>query len=255
MKKKYYIFTAVTAYLLFLLVTIPAQSVSGMINDNSPANMQGVSGTIWHGKAYLVSVGDTVQLNNTEWSFSPWKLLIGHIAVDVTTQYAGSEIQTELGLSFLGRYFVNDLTAEVTANNIAQLANIPLAQLSGLISLDIEHAQWKPGELPAAAGEIQWKDATVTVTDTASLGDIAITLGESEQQLLIADIKNQGGDIKIEGKVELVPEADYSLDITLTPNASANNNIKQSLGMLAKRQASGEYLLKKSGSLNQIGLM
>jgi len=255
MKKKYYIFTAVTAYLLFLLITIPAQSVSGMINDNSPANMQGVSGTIWHGKAYLVSVGDTVQLNNTEWSLSPWKLLIGQVAVDITTQYSGSEIQTELGLSFLGRYFVNDLTAEVTANNFALLANIPLAQLSGLISLNIEHAQWKPGELPAASGEIKWKDAAVTVTDTASLGNITITLGESEQQLLIADIKNQGGDVKIEGKAELIPEADYSLDITLTPNLSANNNIKQSLGMLAKRQANGEYLFKKSGSLNQIGLM
>jgi general secretion pathway protein N len=255
MKKKYYILTAVIAYLLFLLITIPAQFVTRMISDNAPVSMQGVSGTLWQGKAYLVSAGNNVQLYKTEWSFSPWKLLIGKLAADINTQYEGSDIQAELGLSFLGRYFVNDLTADVSANNVAQLANIPLAQLSGLISLDIEHAQWKPGQLPSATGEIRWKDATVTVTDTASLGNIAVTLGESEQQQLLADIKNQGGDIKIEGKLELVPETDYSLDIALTPLASANNNIKQSLGMFAKRQANGVYLFNKSGSLNQFGLM
>jgi general secretion pathway protein N len=255
MKKKYYILTAVIAYLLFLLTTVPAQFVTRIISENSPVTMQGVSGTLWHGTAYLVSIRDSVQLQKTEWSFSPWKLLIGQLAADIKTQYEGSKLQAELGLSLLGRYFVNDLTGQVTANNIAQLASIPLAQLSGMISLNIEHAQWKPGELPSATGEIKWQDATVTVADTASLGNIAITLGESEQQLLVADIRNKGGDIKIQGKMELIRETDYSLEITLAPLASANNNIKQSLGMFASRQANGEYLLKKSGSLHQFGLM
>jgi len=121
--------------------------------------------------------------------------------------------------------------------------------------VNIEHAQWRQGELPSASGEIKWRDAAVTIADTASLGNVSMVLGESEQQQLIASISNQGGDIAIEGTIELIPEADYSLNITLTPTASANNNIKQSLGMFAKRQANGEYQLKKSGSLNQLGLM
>jgi len=255
MKTRYYIFTAAGAYLLFLLATIPAQSITGIINDNAPVTIQGVSGTLWDGRAYRISADNSVTLNDTEWSFSVWKLLIGQFAVNLTTHYAGSDIETELGTSFLGRFFVDDLHAVLTASDLAQLANIPLAQLSGLITLHIEHAQWKQGELPTASGEIKWQDATVTIADTASLGNVSIVLGESEQQLLSAVISNQGGDIMIEGKAELVPAADYVLDITLTPTASANNNIKQSLGMFAKRQANGEYQLKKSGSLNQLGLM
>jgi len=255
MKKKYYIFTAAGAYLLFLLVTIPAQFVTGIISDNAPLEIQGVSGSLWNGRAYLITADNSVTLNNTRWSFKAWKLLIGQLAVDMTTQYAGNNIETEIGTSFLGRYFVNDLSAAVTANELAQSADIPLAQLSGLVTLHIEHAQWQQGELPLATGEIKWQDAAVTFADTASLGNVFIILGESEQQQLIAAISNQGGDIKIEGKAELVPAADYSLDLTLTPTASANNNIKQSLGMFAKRQANGEYQLKKSGSLNQLGLM
>jgi len=255
MKTRYYIFTAAGTYLIFLLATIPAQLFTGIINENTPVKMQGVSGTLWNGRAYLITTDNAVTLNDSKWSFTVWKLLIGQLAVDMTTQYAGKDIETELGTSFLGRYFVNDLSATLAASDLAQLANIPLAQLSGLITVNIEHAQWRQGELPSASGEIKWRDAAVTIADTASLGNVSMVLGESEQQQLIASISNQGGDIAIEGTIELIPEADYSLNITLTPTASANNNIKQSLGMFAKRQANGEYQLKKSGSLNQLGLM
>lgn len=255
MKKRHYIFTAVIAYFILLIATIPAKSVSSLINDNAPVTLQGVSGTLWNGKAYVITVNNSTQLNNTDWSFTLWKLLIGQVAVDLHTQYAANNLNAEIGASFLGQYFVNNLTGKISANDVAQLANIPLAQLSGLISLNIEHAQWKQGQLPLATGEISWKDATITFADTASLGDVSIILGESEQQLLNVAIKNLGGDIKINGNAELVPEANYSVDIRLSPTPSASNSIKQSLGLFAKQQANGEYLFKNSGPLKQIGLM
>ncbi|GMR00905.1 MAG: hypothetical protein BMS9Abin19_0247 [Gammaproteobacteria bacterium] len=251
MKKKYYFLTAVISYFALLIITIPAKQIADLLNDNSPATMQGVSGTLWDGKAYIISI-DNMHFKKTEWNFNLWKLFIGKIAVDINTHYLNNGITAELGTSFIGRYFINDLSAKIAAQEVAQLANIPLAQLDGMISLNIEHAQWKQGELPLATGEIKWLDATVTVADTASLGNISILLSESEQQLLNAEIKNQGGDIKINGTAELVPEAGYSVNIKLLPTAAANNNIKQSLGLFAKKQPNGEYLFKESGSLNQI---
>lgn len=252
MKKRVYIVTAVVSYLALLITTMPVNTVSSIINDNSPVKIRGVSGTIWHGKAFSVDINNSIQLQSTEWSFTVWKLLLGQLAIDIETQYLDNNINSEIGTSFLGRYFINDLSATILAKDLAQLAEIPLAQLSGLISLNITHAQWKQGELPIATGEINWKDAAVTITDTASLGNVSILLNESEQQLLNADISNQGGDIKISGNAELVPETDYALNITLTPTATAKNNIKQSLGLFAQKQSNGDYVLKKSGSLNQI---
>lgn len=252
MKKRHYILTAVIAYLVLLIITIPARPVIDLINKNTPATIQGVSGTIWSGKALLITTSNDIKINKTQWSFNLWKLFLGKVAVDVNAQFLDNDITAELGTSFLGRFFINDLNAKVTAEQAAELANLPLVQLSGIISLDIESAQWKQGELPIAIGEIRWTDAAVTVADTASLGNVTILLNESEQQLLNADIKNQGGDIKINGTAKLVPQADYAIDIKLVPTASANNNIKQSLGMFAQRQGNGEYTLKKSGSLNQI---
>ena len=252
MKKRHYILTAVIAYFVLLIATIPAGPVIDLVNEHTPVTIQGVSGTVWSGKALLITTNNDIKINKTRWSFDLWKLFLGKVAVDVNAQFLDNDITAELGTSFLGRFFINDLYAKVTAEQAGQLANLPLVQLSGIISIDIESARWKQGELPLATGEIRWTDAAVTVADTASLGNVTIQLSESEQQLLNADIKNQGGDIKINGTAGLVPEADYAVDITLLPTASANNNIKQSLGMFAQRQSNGEYTLKKSGSLNQI---
>lgn len=255
MKKRVYIFVAIASYFILLIATIPASLITNAVNDSGVVTIQGISGSLWNGKAYIIVINNNIELKNTKWSFSPWKTLIGKISIDINSQYLDNDISAEIGTSFLGRYFINNLKATISAQEAAQLANIPLVQLSGLISLNIDHAQWKQGELPLATGVINWSNAEVTVADTASLGNVSITLSESEQQLLNADIKNQGGDIKINGTAELVPEANYAVNIKLLPTASASDNIKQSLGLFAKKQNNGEYLLNYSGALNQMGLI
>ena len=252
MKKKYYYLTAVIAYLVFLLTTIPATIINTVLGDDSPVIMQGLSGTLWNGEAYSISIDDSIELQHTQWSLSAWKLLSGRVAVQTTTHYQNNIISTEIGSSFLGRVFVNDLRAQLNASDMAQLAAIPLAQIDGLISLNIENAEWKQGELPLANGQISWKNAIITVAESASLGDVNITLSESESGQLKADIKNQGGDIKVSGSAELSADNNYTVDIQLQATASASDNIKKSLGFFAQKQKNGQYTLKKTGSLDEI---
>lgn len=254
MKKRYYLLTAILSYLLLLIATVPASAITDRVTGNQ-LSIKGVSGTLWHGKAYAITIDHSIQLTNTEWSINAWKLLIGKIEIETVTHYQENVISAQIGTSLLGRYYINNLQADLPAQDVALLANIPLAQLSGQITLNIDHAQWKQGELPVASGVINWKNATITVAETASLGDVNIIIGESEQQLLNADIKNQGGDLTISGNAELVPEADYATSIKLSPTATASNGVKQSLGLFAKKQPNGDYLLNNSGSLKQIGLM
>ena len=255
MKKKVYIFTAVASYLILLIATIPASLITKTVNNSGIVAIQGISGSLWNGKAYTILIDNNFELKNTKWSFSLWRILTGKIAIDINGQYLENDISAEIGTSFLGRYFVKNLQAKIPAQKVMQLVNIPLVQISGLINFNIDHAQWKQGELPLATGVINWNNAQVTVADTVPLGNVSITLRESEQQLLNAEIKNQGGDIKINGMAELVPEADYTINIKLLPTASASDNIKQSLGLIAKKQNNGEYLLNYSGPLNQMGLI
>ncbi len=250
MKKRNYAFVAIASYLTFLIATIPAKPITDLISESAPVNIQGVGGTLWNGKAYSIRI-DNIQLTKTQWSFNPLDLFAGKVSVDLSTQFLNEAFNAEIGSSFFGRLFVNQLSAKIAAHEIARLAKIPLAQLDGMISIDIQSASWKQGELPIANGKIEWREAMITVAETASLGDVTVVLTESDDQLN-AEIKNQEGDIIISGNATLLSQSDYTVDITLQPTATASDNLQQSLGFFAQKQPNGEFLLKKSGSLNEI---
>jgi len=255
MKKKYYIFTAISAYLIVLIATIPANSISQLVDEDMPISLQGVNGTLWKGNARTITINNDIQLKNTSWDFHAWKLLTGRAVIDLNTHYLDNAFISEVGSSFLGKVFINNLTGKLPASELAQLANMPLVQLDGTIDINIEHAEWQENTLPMATGNINWRLASVTVAESVSLGNLTITLGESDNEQLNANIINQGGDIKINGNAELVPETNYAVNIKLSPTATASDNIKRSLGMFAKRQTNGDFVFINEGSLNQIGLM
>lgn len=254
MKKKYYIVIAIASYLLFLLMTVPAKPFTDLINKHTDAQVQGVSGTLWDGHANSVRIKD-MQLLDTHWSLVVWKLLIGQLAADVEGEFRNNTFATEAGSTITGNMFINDLKTRLSAQDISELAAIPLAQLSGTFDLDIETASWKQGGLPEASGVVTWDQAAITVAQAVSLGKVTLKLTESEEQLLLAEIKNNGGDITLGGTAKLMPDKKYAVDIKLTPSATADANIRQSLGMFAKPQGNGDFIFKNTGSLEQLGLM
>ncbi len=254
MKKRHYLFIAIFSYLLFLVFTIPVTPVVNFINSNTTVKIHGASGTIWNGKAINISINNIANLSDTEWKFTAWKIITGRIAFLVSTHYDEQVISGETGVSFLKQFFVNNLSGKITSENITQLANIPIMQLSGMVTIDIKHAHWKADELPLASGNITWNEAAITVVETASLGNLTIELGETDQHLLNADINNVGGDILVSGNAELAPEASYAVNIKLSPTPSASENIKNSLSSFAEKQANGDFIFKKAGQLNQLGL-
>ncbi len=190
MKKKHYFFIVIFSYLLFLIATVPARLITNIVNSNTPVNVQNASGTIWNGKADLISINNMVNLNDTKWSFIAWKFFTGRAALQIDTYYDEQKITGEIGISFLKQIFVNNLSAKIASKNVAELANLPLVQLSGMITLDIEYVHWKMDELPLASGNIIWDSATISVAETVSLGKLSITLSENDQHFLNADIKN-----------------------------------------------------------------
>ena len=254
MKKRYYFFIVIFSYLLFLIATVPSSLVTNIINEKTPVEIQGASGTIWNGKANFISIDDIANLNDTKWTFSVWKILTGRVAFQINTNFDDQKIVGEVGVSFLKQFFVNSLSAKISSTKIAELADIPLVQLSGMVTLNIEHAHWKMDELPLASGNIIWNAATITVAETVALGKLNIMLSENDQHLLNADIKNQGGDISLNGNAEFVAEKSYAVNMKLSPTSSASNNIEKSLSLFAKKQSNGDFLLKKIGRLDQLGL-
>jgi hypothetical protein len=102
---------------------------------------------------------------------------------------------------------------------------------------------------------VLWKNATVSVAETARLGDLRIDITESDTQTLHASISNKGGEIKLEGEANVSEDGAYSLQLNLLPSQGASSNIRSSLGMFAKPKPDGSYQLENNGNLKQFGLI
>ena len=255
MRKRYYFFTGIVAYLLFLITTIPAAPVIGLVKDRIPVSISNVSGTLWNGRAGMLSSRQNIKLHNIEWSFVAWRLLLAKLSFDVAAVYNDAPVSTRLSSGITGTLAVSQLNMKLDAAQLASLISLPLGELSGELDLNIDNALIAAGAVPRVNGSVNWNRAAITVAETADLGNIAITINESEESPLAARIKNSGGHLALNGDFTTTEQGDYSLQLTMKPNASASSNLESSLGMFAKKQRSGDFLLNNKGNLKQLGLM
>ncbi|MDH5472241.1 MAG: type II secretion system protein N [Gammaproteobacteria bacterium] len=254
MKIKYYVLIAIFSYLLFTIASIPAATAFSLLKDNSklPFSLQGIGGSIWNGHATRVIAPSAPPIENLSWSLNPFSLLLAQISANIETDILKNKITGNITIKSSGNIYASDIKTTLKGSTVQQLIKLPLGEMGGDITLDIDSAEFNPS-LPLITGMILWNKATFTLADTVNLGNIEITLKPSDTKTLTASIKNKGGDISIEGKATLADNKAYTLDLTFKPQESANNNIKQSLAMFARRQTNGTYLLKQNGNLRSLG--
>ena len=255
MKTRYYLITGIMALALFLVVNIPATSmVSALKNQLPQVNMQNVSGTLWQGSAQQVTVPGHV-FRNVNWSFCAAHLLIARACIEFDALYNNSPLSGQLSVGLSQTLHGKDIRGEMNARTLGQLAALPMGEIAGDISLDLASLSWQPGGVPALNGIIKWNNASVTIAEMARLGDITITLAESDENPINATISNQDGQLAIAGQASLGENTDYQIDLSLTLQKGAGNNLKSSLSLFAKPQPNGQYILKNNGNLKQLGLM
>ena len=255
MRKRHYIFTGIIAYFAFLITTIPAAPVIGLFEDRVPVTISNVSGTLWNGKAGVITTNRNLTLKNFEWSFLPWRLLLVKLAIDVNAEYNKRPITTRLSTGISGQLAIDDLNTKLDASEISSLISLPIGELSGEFNLYINSAIIEQGSVPRIDGTLNWNQAAVTIAETAELGNVAVLVNESDDSPLVARITNKGGDLLLNGNFITTTQGEYSLQLTMKPNATASTNLISSLAMFAKKQRNGEFLLNNKGNLKQLGLM
>lgn len=255
MRSRHYLLTGIIAYLVFLVATVPAAPVIGLVKDRIPVTFSNVSGTLWSGRAAAVTTRQNITLNSVEWSFLPSRLLLASIAVKVEAEYNSRPLHTRLSTGIGGKLEVNDLEMKIDAADIASLVSLPIGELSGIMQLRIETAYLEPGSVPSVKGTLNWSQASVTVAETAELGNVSVLIDESDESPLSASISNKGGHLSLNGTFAASAQGDYSLELNMKPNASADSNLSSSIAMFARKQRNGEFLFNNKGNLKQLGLM
>jgi general secretion pathway protein N len=254
MRTRHYILTGIAAYLVFLVITLPAAPVIDLFRDRLPVTINSISGSLWSGRASII-ITNRLILNNAHWSFLPSRLLLAKIAIDVEADLNDNPLNTRLSVGMNGNLTVDGLTTTLDAAELASVVALPLGELSGDFQLQINKATFQPGTVPRIDGTLNWYQAAVTITETAELGNVAILMNDNETSPLTASINNTGGQLILNGGLTTDETGQYMLKLTMKPNASATNNVINSLAMFAKKQRDGAFMLVNSGNLKQLGLM
>ena len=256
MKTKYYWITGIIFLALFLIANTPATLVVNSINDRIPqVKIQNVSGTLWQGSAQQLTVQSKYVLKNIEWSICVAHLLLAKACVELDAIYDNSPLNGQISIGINKAIQAKNINATITAQTLSQIITLPMGEIDGDISVDLKTLEWQPGGLPSATGIIKWNKASITIAETAQLGDITITLTESEDNPIRAEISNLNGQLNITGTASLKENTDYNLDLTLTPETNASRNLKSSLALFSRANKNGSFTLKNSGNLKQLGMM
>ncbi len=255
MRSRHYIITGIVAYFVFLIATVPAAPVIGLYKDHIPVTISNVSGTLWSGRAGAVSTNNNLTLKNVEWSFLPWRLLLASITISVNAEFKNNPIQTRLSTGLSGNLSVDDLDMKLDAADMASLVSLPLGELSGMLQLRIDNAYIEQGLVPRVNGTLTWNQASVTIAESADLGNVSVLINENDESPLSASISNKGGHLALKGSFTTSAQGDYSLQLSMKPNATASSNLSSSIAMFARKQGNGEFILNNKGNLKQLGLM
>lgn len=256
MKTKHYLTIGLLSLFVFLIINIPAALVINSIKNQVPqVKVQNVSGTLWSGSAHQVIVQSQHILKDVNWSVCAANLLLAEACINIEAIYKNNPLKGQLSVDLNNSIQAKNLATTISANQLGQMVNLPIGEVSGDIELQLETLSWQPGDIPSVTGTVKWSEASITITETIQLGDITIVFSESDKYSVDTKVSSKNGQLSISGSASLTASADYNLNLTLTPKNTANRNLKNSLKLFAKPEPDGRFILKTNGNLKQLGIM
>jgi len=163
--------------------------------------------------------------------------LLASLSGEVKGSIKNQNIVGNISYSAFGSFSASDVRATIDTFNV-----------------NIESFSPNPEGIPEITAQIKWKNAKVTIIDTVDLGLVNLNITPDDNEQLIAKISSKNGHLLLNGKAKIDNKKTYDLNLSITPEKKANENLRQSLKLFSKRQTDGTYLVKRKGKLSELGI-
>jgi len=241
------------AYGLFLLTLLPAGLAWEQARERglSPAGIElhGISGSTWNGAASQLVLPGGLVLSDLRWHFTPGSLFSARLGWAVQASPPGGRAAGHLALG-ISSVRLSDVRGDLPATTaITPFLAWPVS-LDGRLVLDLSHyrADYQ-GHVHEAQGVLGWIDAAAGMPEALPLGDLRAEIIEDGEGGLRLDIRDQGGPLIAEGRVEVSATGGYRVDGVAGTRDGAHPNIVQALRMLGNPGRDGRVSIRLSGSL------
>jgi hypothetical protein len=237
--------------LAFVIMLFPARTAVGWF---APAGVSafGVEGTVWRGRARIISVGG-VQLRNTEWDLSIPRLLTGQLAGAVNTRWSGGFLEGFGALAIGGTVSLRDATLSIDVGMLEGLLGI--GAIGGQLSARLEELQiidnWPTrligtGELRDLSSALMGQDTPQTV---GSIGFEFDTTTETASDVVTGQLRDIGGPLELSGTLVLTPPGNYDLKTRIKARANAPASLQNNLSFLGAAEPDGSRFFQLAGSI------
>ncbi|QFU75024.1 type II secretion system protein N [Halioglobus maricola] len=238
---------AVLFLVLCLVVLAPARLVLLFVPAGQ-AELQGVSGSLWHGAASRAIVrtdAGMFHLGELEWKLKPWSLLLLAPRVELSSSWGQQHLNALLTVHGSKDIDLAALDAQVPAELVKHF--LPL-QLTGLVSLQAPQIEIRDGLVTGAQGRLVWQQGGWQAGGAPrSLGDYALEFNQLEDGTLAGEVITLAGELQAEGDLGLRGR-EYTVDVLLSGPGLADPMLEQSLQLVATPEG-GNYRVKLQGTM------
>lgn len=232
-------------YFLYLVIaSIPAGWAGYIVSTRVPAlQLNGVSGTVWKGKAASANVnlvGQGIELGELRWRFHGWNLLLLKACADIDSV----KLSTGVCRSIIGANVIKGLQVDLPAS----LGNPLLreANFNGDASINLASAVVNDsGQVKSLQGNFSWRSAQIQVEGRwFSLGDYGAELSADGQGGVNAQIFDLKGPIAVKLNANASVDRKPSIEGEIIPSNAAPPEISDTLSFVAIPLDQGGFKIK-----------
>jgi hypothetical protein len=241
------------AFLIFLVCTAPASLLAHAVRGALPVELEGISGTLWHGSVQRVKTPENLQLGPLAWRLHGWRLLLGEVSLSLEIPAGSPNLngKVDAAVTLLKTLSLSNVDLHADAGWVFTQAALPIAA-AGDFQLRIQSAELRHGQLPLVQGELQWQNARIVYPQQLALGAYRLIMRpqpEKYPEYLSGEISDINSPFKINGSVKIERSGAYQFSARLATAPNAPEVLKNTLLFMGEPAADGSVSIERSGNI------
>ncbi|MDE2050064.1 MAG: type II secretion system protein N [Gammaproteobacteria bacterium] len=234
----------VVAFAAIVLARLPASWL--LPTGGANFSCASIDGSIWSGYCGGLRVRGAA-LGDLAWRLRPARLFAGELAAHIDLEHPPTtSAQGDVEVGFGGTIVAHNLTASLPLDPTL-LPGVP-PTLSGTLHIDLALAKiTQKGVVSSLEGRIEANDLVDRSGYVTPLGSFAVTFPGGTLEPT-GDVQDLGGPLAVAGKLVLTRQPGYELSGYVTPRASANQALVNTIEFLGSTDAQGRRQFALSGT-------
>jgi hypothetical protein len=234
------------AFLLALLVVLPARWVGGMLPPAVQCAEWG--GTLWRGSCAKLAVAvpghPPVRIEATSWKLHPVSLLRGRLAAEVALTDARGDAAGQVEMTRSGQLVLHGATARIQLD--PQFSGGLPSGWRGRVEMQQVELDWRANQVHRLGGEFRFND--LRDENGREMGNYQLVFPDSSTAPFSGQLHDQGGPLQVQAAVGLGADRSWSINGTVAERQGSNAGFRRYLEVLGSPDAAGRYPLSATGT-------